>query len=123
MSLRAQVGISEGEDAYTVGANACQDAMSKLGESNADLVIVFSSVEYDQEKMLAGVRSVSKEALLVGSSTAGEITTDGPASRHSVAVMLLKSEKVKFYAAVGEGIAKSPRDAGKRVAEEVQKLA
>src|SRR3989344_8680311 len=123
MSLRAQVGISEGEDAYTVGANACQDAMSKLGESNADLVIVFSSVKYDQERMLAGVRSVSKETLLVGSSTAGEITTEGPATRPSVAVMLLKSREIKFYAAVGENIAADARLAGKLAADEVKRLA
>jgi len=123
MSLLAQVGISEGEDAYTVGANACQDAMTKLGADTADLAIVFASVKYDQEKMLAGVRSVSKNALLVGSSTAGEITTEGPANKPSVAVMLLKSPEIKFYAAVGEGIATDARLAGKRAAEEVKKLA
>src|SRR3989344_1843261 len=123
MSLQVSVGINEGDDAHAVGANACQDAFSKLGSPDADLAIVFSSVKYDQEKMLAGVRSISKDALLVGSSTAGEITTDGPAVKHSVAVMLLKSDKVKFYAAAGEGIANGPRDAGKRVAEEVKKLA
>jgi hypothetical protein len=122
MSLLAQVGVSEGEDAYTVGANACQEAMTKLG-GDADLAIVFSSVKYDQEKMLAGVRSVSKEALLVGSSTAGEITTDGPANKPSVAVMLLKSQDIKFYAAVGEDIATDARLAGKKAAEEVKKLA
>lgn len=123
MSLLVQVGISEGEDAYTVGANACQDAMSKLGTDSADLAIVFSSVKYDQEKMLAGVRSVSKEALLVGSSTAGEITTEGPANRPSVAVMLLKSSEIKFYAAVGKDIAADARQAGKTAADEVKRLA
>ena len=123
MSLLVQVGINEGEDAYAVGANACQEAMSKLGTDSADLAIVFSSVKYDQEKMLAGVRSVSKEALLVGSSTAGEITTEGPANRPSVAVMLLKSSEIKFYAAVGENIAVDARKAGKDAADEVKRLA
>jgi len=123
MSLLAQVGISEGDDPYTVGANACQDALSKLGTDSADLAIVFSSVKYDQEKMLAGVRSVSKDALLVGSSTAGEITTQGPAHKPSVAVMLVKSQETKFYAAVGENIAADARLAGKQAAEKVKKLA
>lgn len=123
MSLLVQVGINEGEDAYTVGANACQEAMSKLGSDSADLAIVFASVNYDQEKMLAGVRSVSKGALLVGSSTAGEITTDGPANRPSVAVMLFKAPEIKFFAAVGEGIATDARLAGKKAADEVKKLA
>lgn len=122
MALQVQVGVSEGDDAYTVGANACQDALTKLGDK-ADLVIVFSSSKYDQEKMLAGVRSVSGDSLLVGSSTAGEITTDGPAKKPSVAVMLMKSPDIKFHAAVGDNIAANPRDAGKRAAEEVKKIA
>ena len=61
-----------------------QDALDRLGEKDPNLVLVFSSVAYDQEKMLAGVHSVVKGALIVGCSTAGEITTDGPAKRHSV---------------------------------------
>jgi hypothetical protein len=121
MPLTAQVGISDGEDSYAVGANAANDAVSKLGES-PDLFIVFASVQYDQEKMLSGVRSVAKEALIVGSSTAGEITTAGPAKKHSVSVMAIKSPDIKFYAGVGENIKDGPREAGKKVAEEVKKL-
>ena len=123
MSLQVSVGINEGDDAHAVGANACQDAFSKLGSPDADLAIVFSSVKYDQEKMLAGVRSVSKNALLVGSSTAGEITTQGPSRKSSVAVMLIKSPEIKFYAAAGENIKDGAREAGKVVAEEVKKMA
>lgn len=119
MSIVAKVGLGEGDDSYTVGANAAQDALSQLGQ-DPSLVIVFSSVKYDQEKMLAGVRSVTKDALLVGSSTAGEITTDGPTKKHSVAVMTIASDSVKFYAGVGEDIASGPREAGKRAAEAVK---
>lgn len=123
MSLQVSVGISEGDDSYTVGANACQDAMTKLGAEAPDLAIVFASVKYDQEKMLAGVRSVSQGALLVGSSTAGEITTDGPANKPSVAVMLMKSPEIKFYAAAGEDIKTDARLAGKKAADEVKRMA
>src|SRR3990167_3814732 len=123
MAILSQVGVSEGEDAYTVGANACQDAMSRLDAERVDLVIVFASVKYDQEKMLAGVRSISKDALLVGSSTAGEISTEGPANKPSVAVMLIKSDQIRFYAAAGEGIKADARAAGKAAADKVKELA
>jgi hypothetical protein len=63
---------------------------------------------------------VSGGALLVGASTAGEITTDGPAERNSVAVMCIKSDTIKFSASVGEDISKSPFDAGKRAADAVK---
>jgi len=123
MSLLAQVGVGDGEDAYTAGANACQEAITKLGVDSADLAIVFASSKFDQEKMLAGVRSVSKDALLVGSSTAGEITTEGPANKPSVAVMLIKSDQIRFYAAAGEGIKADARAAGKAAADKVKELA
>src|SRR3989344_5061186 len=123
MALQVSVGISEGEDSYTVGANAAQDAMAKFGVDSIDLAIVFASSKYDQEKMLAGVRSLTKDAILVGSSTAGEITTEGPAKKPSVAVMLMKSPGIKFYAAVGENIAVGPRAAGKVAADEVKRIA
>src|SRR3989344_575403 len=123
MSLKSGVGISQGDDSYTVGANACQDAINNLGESDPSLLIVFSSVKYDQQKMLDGVRSVGPKALLVGSSTAGEITTNGPAKYNSVAVMAIKSSDIKFYAGVGEDIASGAREAGRRAADAVKALA
>ncbi|HUO50002.1 MAG TPA: FIST N-terminal domain-containing protein [Candidatus Paceibacterota bacterium] len=122
MSLHAGVGFSQGEDAYVVGANAAQDALNKLGGSPS-AGIVFSSVQYDQEKMLAGVRSVCKDVVIVGCSTAGEIVTVGPLNKHSVAVMLLSSDSVKFFGGVGENIAGGPRAAGKVVADDVRQKA
>ncbi|MDP3661651.1 MAG: FIST N-terminal domain-containing protein [bacterium] len=119
MSIKAGVGLAEGDDSYAIGANAAQDAVDNLGDSDPNAVIVFASVRYDQAKMLAGVRSVSKNALLVGCSTAGEITTDGPAKRHSVAVMALKTDGINWYAGVGENIAEGARVAGARAAEAV----
>ena len=121
MSIKASVGLSEGGDSFAVGANAAQDALDRLGEKEASAVIVFSSVAYDQEKMLQGVRSVTKGAVLVGCSTAGEITTDGPAKRHSVAVMAFKGDGIAFYASVGENIAAGPKQAGKAAADAVKK--
>lgn len=117
MALSVGVGLSEGEDSYIVGVNACQQAITNMGQGQPDAVILFASVKYDQEKVNAGVRSVSGNALLVGSSTAGEITTAGPSTKHSVVVMALKSDSIKFYAGLGENIAASPFDAGKQAGD------
>ncbi len=118
--ITSAVAVSDGSDAYTTGANAAQDALTQLGVA-PQLVIVFASVQYDQEKMLAGVRSVTKDVLLVGSSTAGEITTQGPTKKHSIAVMVLHSDSVKFYAGIGPDVAKGAHKAGWQAAEEVKK--
>ncbi len=117
------MGAAFGEDSYTVGANAAQDAIDQLKDvkdKNLDLLIIFSSVKYDQEKMLSGVRSVVKNALIVGSSTSGEITTAGPLKDHSVTVMAIKSPEIRYFAGVGENIAANPRAAGKVAADKVK---
>ncbi len=123
MGIKAGVGVGKGEDSYTVGVNACQDAIDELGAKDPDLLIVFASVKYDQQKMLDGVRSLSPSAVLVGSSTSGEIVTQGPLKDNSVTVMAIKSSEIKYFADVGENIAASPRLAGKAVADKVKEKA
>ncbi len=123
MSLRSSVGVAVGTDAYTVAANACHDALHSLSSDKADLFIVFASSKYDQKKMLAGVRSVTGGALVVGCSTAGEISTEGPVRKNSVSVMAIISDSVCFYAGVGENIAQDARAAGKAAADKVKKQA
>jgi len=123
MGIKTGVGIGQGDDSYVAGVNACQDAIDQLGIKDPDLLIVFSSVKYDQQKMLDGVRSVVPGALLVGSSTAGEITTQGPLKEHSVAVMAIKSPEMKYFVGVGENIAENPRLAGKVSADKVKEQA
>ena len=117
------MGLAYGDDSYVVGVNACQDAVDQLGDKSPDLLIVFSSVKYDQQKMLSGVRSVAPQALLVGSSTSGEITTAGPVKEKSVAVMAVKSPQIKYFAGVGENIAAGPRAGGKVAADQVKEQA
>ena len=112
--------MSYGEDAYAVGVNACQDAIEQLGDKNPDLLILFSSVKYDQEKMLSGVRSVAPNALLIGSSTSGEIITSGPVKERSISIMAIKSPEVKYFTGVGENISAGAREAGKVAADKVK---
>jgi hypothetical protein len=119
--IRASVGLSQMSqdiDPYVVGANACQNALDQLKEK-PDLLIVFASVQYDQKKMIEGVRSVAPDSLLVGCSTSGEITTNGP-TKHSVAVMAIKSPKIKYFASIDENVSANPRLAGKSVADKVK---
>lgn len=120
MALTAGVGFGQGDDSYVAGVNAAQDALGSLGGTEADVALVFASVQYDQEKMLAGVHSVTGQALIVGASTAGEITTEGPLPKHSIVVMLIRSDTMKFIGGVGESIAAGPRAAGKKAADQVQ---
>lgn len=123
MSLNAAVGVGHGEDSFAAGVSACHDALAGLKGKKADVLIVLASSKYNQEELLKGVKSISGDTLIVGSSTAGEIVTEGPLSLNSVVVMALTSENIKFFAAVGKPVSEGPHEAGKSVAEEVKKMA
>jgi hypothetical protein len=120
MAFTAGIGLSIGEDSYREGVNAAQQAKEALKGNKPSLFIVFASSEYDQEKLLSGIQSVAEGALVVGCSTAGEITTQGPSTKPSIAVMGIATDDVEFIADVGEHIKYNPRDAGKDVANKVK---
>ncbi len=119
--IKAGVGRSNNISAVEAGEEACQKAIGEAG-GKADLIIVFSSVAYEQKEVIDGVKSVSKEIPLVGCSDAGEITTLGPTSR-SVAVMALQAPNMEFAIGVGNGADKNSYEAGKEVAQEAKKKA
>jgi hypothetical protein len=120
MALLVGVGQNQGKDSYEAGLLACQEAVHSFGENvTPDALIVFSSVAFDQTQMLKGVRSVAPDALLVGCSTSGEITTNGPSLDQSVAVMALRSDTLRFSGAIGEYAQAGAREAGQRVAKMV----
>ena len=119
--IKAGTGRSNNPDAARAGAEAVNQALGEAG-GKANLIVVFSTVAYDQKKMLEGARSVSKEIPLVGCSDSGEITTEGPVSKH-VAVMALNTPDIEWTVGVGEGADKDSFRAGKEAAEEVKKKA
>lgn len=118
---KAGIGKSQNPEAQKAGQEACQQAIKQAG-GRVDLLVVFSTVAYDQKKILQGVRSVSGDALLVGCSDFGEITTQGPTSQH-VSVMALHSNKINFSVGVGKGTDKDSFAAGRQAAEAVKRAA
>ncbi len=119
--IKTGIGRSNKADAVEAGAEACEQALNQTG-GGAELIIVFSTAAYDQKKMIAGVKSVSQKIPLVGCSTSGEITSEGPVSKH-VAIMAMNTDNIDFTIGIGEGTDKDSHKAGKRAAEEVKKRA
>lgn len=118
--IKAGVGRSSNPNPIEAGKEACKTALEKAG-GRANLIIVFSTVAYDQKRVIDGVKSVSKEIPLVGCSDSGEITTEGPSSKH-VAVMALNTD-LEFTIGVGKGTDKDSFEAGKEAAQEIKKKA
>jgi hypothetical protein len=72
-ALRAGTGMSRAKDAFAAGKAAAAAAVARLAGAPPALVMVFTTPRYDLPALLAGVRSITGSALLVGGTTSGEI--------------------------------------------------
>ncbi|MBI3997234.1 MAG: FIST C-terminal domain-containing protein [Candidatus Omnitrophica bacterium] len=114
-TLTATIGWSERPDAAQAGAEAAQQARDQLSCVTPQLAIVFGSSWFRQTALLQGVRSVLGDVPLVGESTAGEITTQGPSS-HSCVVVLLGASAPWCSTGMDAEIDRAPREAGQQAA-------
>ena len=71
--VRVGKGMSGIKDAAEAGKAAALEALEPLAGEDPALVMVFATPRYDLPALLAGVRSVTGKALLIGCTGSGEI--------------------------------------------------
>ena len=71
--VRAGTGTSGALDSAEAGREAAVAAVKALGGDPPALVIVFTTPRYDLTALLAGIRSVTGAAHLIGATGSGEI--------------------------------------------------
>lgn len=120
--ITTAIGVGAGDDSYKAGATAAATALRDLPADGSvtKTAFVFASSSYVHPEVLAGVRSiVGPEIKIIGASTAGEITTDGPTMRDSVAVMIMVSDTIVCTTAVATGLTADSTAAGTSLAEQI----
>lgn len=119
--ISASVGVGTGQDPQKAGREACMAALAGLPpDKKADALMVFGSTALDQDKMIEGVSEIAPDAVLIGCSTAGEISSEGISAERSVIVMAFSSDQVYFWGAVGSHILWNPKQAGEECANALQ---
>lgn len=116
--LKTTVGWSEAPNGLDAGRQAANKAMEGL--VSASLVVVYGSVNYGQDDLLQGARSVVGDAPLIGcSSFNGVLTPDGFISGKEgfCAVMILADSELEV-AVAGAEKSGSARETGQRAARE-----
>lgn len=94
--LKSNVSYSTDKDSFTAGKSCAEKAVVDLIETK--VAFVFSSVKYNQNKLLEGAKSVLGTAPIIGCTSSGAIIVpDGVVSSES---------------------GKNPRETGKKVAKE-----
>ncbi|MBA3538287.1 MAG: FIST C-terminal domain-containing protein [Deltaproteobacteria bacterium] len=80
----------------------------------ADVMIVFASPTYDHAVLLQALTDTCKPVLLVGSSSAGEFTSEMRGEGLACA-LALRSDTMKFAAGVGRGLTKDRTNAAHEI--------
>jgi hypothetical protein len=110
----AVVGRSAHPDAATAGREAARAALAEAADDDARLLLVFASSDYDLRPLTAAIGDVAAGIAVVGCSSAGEISAEGPGAG-SVLVVALGGDGFSFSATAVSASA-NPRDAGARAA-------
>lgn len=110
------VGSSLTTDSFLAGVQA---ATAANAHDDAVLYLVFAGHRHDHEALLAGVASVaSGDASVIGCSTGGEISLDGPTD-DGVVVMALGGAGVSVATRCADIVGGDLRTAGEQVANAV----
>jgi hypothetical protein len=73
MKARAGTGMSRAQDSTVAGREAATAAVTALAGEKPALVIVFTTPRYHLPELLSGIRSVTGPAILIGSTSSGQI--------------------------------------------------
>ena len=105
-------GTCSKENSFDAGMCAARESMKLLGKEHASFAMVFSPVKYDLKKMVEGAYSVLGNIPMIGCSTFGQVTSNGPV-KDSVIVITFFSESARVAIGIGNSVGKNPRKAAR----------
>lgn len=117
--IKAGAGLSQDLSNHKrAGTEAVERAVKVLDGEKPNIIFVFSSIKYNQEEVLTGAKDVAGEAMVVGGSAAGEITSwstvfDG------VNALAIASDSIRFVKGIGAGVSRDSFNAGVAAAQAV----
>lgn len=121
--IKAGIGLSKDlADSNHAGVDAARSALTKLGGVKPSIVFAFSSIQYNQEQVLNGLKSVLGDVPIVGGSAAGEIISWSTAF-DAVNVMAIASDQVTFKTGMSTNVAADSFKAGAMAVEDLIKNA
>jgi len=117
MPTNIGVGFSKALDIFSAGKDACLEAKLNLNSEKAQFALVFSSIEYANQRLLEGILSIVPGIDLIGASGAGIITAKG-VERNGVTIMLIDSDEISFISALQQNInAEGPLSSAEKLGE------
>jgi hypothetical protein len=120
--MKAMVGSSILKDSFEAGAETARNSIKGL--KNPKVGLLFTSIKYNQEELVKGIKSISPELKVIGCTSSGGIMTpDGIISHDEgfAGMMVFEDNELKVgISASSRGI--DPRSTGRKVAKKQWKM-
>ncbi len=115
MSTHIGIGTSTNLDSERAGKEAAKMALSSFSEVEPNIVFVYMSTIFDQDKAIEGIRSILPRTPLVGISSIASITSLG-SFRNSITVAAISSDIIKFSHGIISKVSENPAVASTKLA-------
>jgi hypothetical protein len=109
------VARTTASDGHGAGVELGQAIRRGLDGARPDAVIVFAAGRHDHRALLRGLSSEVETDVLMGSSSAGELTSDG-LMEGSACALALKSDAMRFSVGVGHDVGTDGASAARNIA-------
>lgn len=112
---------TDAPDTHGAAHDLCVQINKGLNDETADVIVLFASVRYDHAVLLRALNETCKPKILVGASSAGEITnrTQGAGLACALAI---RSDEMEFAVGVGRGLAGDRAAAARQMVAEFRGL-
>ncbi len=117
MAITVGVGSSKEFESFAAGSLAAKNALDKLGSNDPDIAFCFASSRFEHIQLIRGIKSVLPNTPLIGCTTAGEITNEGP-DKKSVSILTIKSNTLHAALGIAKNVSKNSRGSGQEVARD-----
>lgn len=124
MPTKTGIGFSNKTDSFAAGMEASSIAIAQMAASPLSLVIIFCSGKHNPEQFLAGVRSNTGNALLIGGAAMGvftniELSYEG----YEASVTAFSSDTIQFKLFCQPDLGKGEYAAGAAIGEQIKMAA
>lgn len=89
------IGTSRERDSFRAAREAALLAKAATKQQDTDLVFIFSSIHYNPENIIKGVKQIMPEAKIIGCSGAA-IIMPRAVEEYGLAILAIKSNNIKF---------------------------
>lgn len=92
MITRAVVAHTHAKDSAAAAADLAAQVRQRFGDQRPDALLLFASTKFDHGSLLRGLADALQPVILVGASSAGELSTDGHGVDSACAIALIAPE-------------------------------